>query len=222
MNCGLRISDCGLKTELQQMRNEPNSSIAESGQISGGTPALRPAASTLRRTKRAKQTQFLAAEIPQRSTVLSFHHSRPIPIVQDKAKLGQDGTSGERCLREANRAKQSQFPVVPGGTGPEGRGTRGNRAKQTQFPASRAREASREINRAKQTRLGRASGGDAQPTKSGIVRNEANLGRVSSVNLEKSMVEPSYFELYTSDLTLSGPFLLAAAGRSIMSPARDC
>jgi len=33
------------------------------------------------------------------------------------------------------RAKQSQFPAVPGGTRPQGRGTRGKRAKQTQFPA---------------------------------------------------------------------------------------
>jgi len=58
----------------------------------------------------AKQTQFPTGEIPQRSTVLSFHHSRRMPFVQNEAKLGQDETSGGWCLRETNRAKQSQFP----------------------------------------------------------------------------------------------------------------
>ena len=32
-----------------------------------------------------------------------------------------------------NRAKRTQFPATPGGTGPQGRATRGNRAKRSQF-----------------------------------------------------------------------------------------
>jgi hypothetical protein len=42
--------------------------------------------------------------------------------------------------RASNRAKRTQFPAVPGGTGPEGRGTKGKCAKRTQF-ARRARVA---------------------------------------------------------------------------------
>jgi hypothetical protein len=33
----------------------------------------------------------------------------------------------------AKSAERSQWPPMPGGTGPQGRGTRGNRAKQSQF-----------------------------------------------------------------------------------------
>jgi hypothetical protein len=65
----------GQVPEMRKMRNEPNSSIADWRQACGGTPAPRPAAFGLRRARRAKQTQFLAAEIPHYSTVLSFHHS---------------------------------------------------------------------------------------------------------------------------------------------------
>jgi hypothetical protein len=43
------------------------------------------------------------------------------PIVQNKAKLGQDGTSGGRRIREANCAKRTQFPAGPSGTGLGGR-----------------------------------------------------------------------------------------------------
>jgi hypothetical protein len=35
----------------------------------------------------------------------------------------------------AESAKRTQFPTRPGGTGPQGRGTRGKYAKRTQFPA---------------------------------------------------------------------------------------
>ena len=44
------------------------------------------------------------------------------PIVQNKAKLGQDGISGGRRIREANCAKRTQFPAGPSGTGLGGRG----------------------------------------------------------------------------------------------------
>jgi hypothetical protein len=54
-----------------------------------------------------KQTQFRAAGIPHYSTVLSFHHSSPMPIVQTKPNLGTLGCLGNetrdtRHMRQTN------------------------------------------------------------------------------------------------------------------------
>jgi hypothetical protein len=54
---------------------------------------------------------------------------------KNKAKLGQDGTSGGRRAREgAIVQNEANSPAAPGGRGPRGWGTRGNCAKQTQCP----------------------------------------------------------------------------------------
>ncbi len=84
------------------VRNEPNSSIADFGlriadwgQTCGGTPALRPA-----HANRAKRTQFRGA-IPRSGG----------RIAQNKANLRQDGTSGGRHAKGgAKRAKRTQLP----------------------------------------------------------------------------------------------------------------
>jgi hypothetical protein len=68
--------------------------IADWGQPYGGTPALQPAASGLRRAKCAKQTQFPPDGIPHRSTMLSFHDSSPMPIMQNEPNLA--GRAGPR------------------------------------------------------------------------------------------------------------------------------
>ncbi len=44
-----------------------------------------------------------------------------------------DGVTTNTSVGWSYCAKRTQFPAVPGGTGPPGRGTRGNRAKRTQF-----------------------------------------------------------------------------------------
>jgi hypothetical protein len=50
---------------------------------------------------------------------------------KNKAKLGQDGTSGGRRAREgAIVQNEANSPAAPGGRGPQGWGTRGNCAKQ--------------------------------------------------------------------------------------------
>jgi hypothetical protein len=48
---------------------------------------------------------------------------------------GPGGTGPQGRGTRGNCAKRTQFPAGPGGTGPQGRGTRGNCAKRTQFPA---------------------------------------------------------------------------------------
>jgi hypothetical protein len=52
-----------------------------------------------------KQSQFPAAGIPHYCTVLSFHHSDPVPTVPNKPNLGQPGRHPG-----SDYAKQSQFP----------------------------------------------------------------------------------------------------------------
>jgi hypothetical protein len=86
---------------------------------------------------------------PHYSSILSFHHPRPMPIVRNKAKLGRAGLSGGRDAGRAqgNCAKQTQFlplcrsgdrrsregrlcetkPIPAGSLGPV------HRAKQSQF-----------------------------------------------------------------------------------------
>jgi hypothetical protein len=58
--------------------------------------------------------------------------TKPIcPEVSDRASPVGERIYGYLYIHRA-AAKQSQFPAVPGGTGPEGHGTRGKCAKQTQ------------------------------------------------------------------------------------------
>jgi len=144
------IADCGLGTDLWQgdescktnpisgqpgtversiVRNEPNSSIADCGlriadwaQTSG------------RATNRPKRTQFRASRDTQRSSIPLFHLSSPMRIVRNKPNLAPGVRKWAQAGRRGpNRAKRTQFPAVPGGTGPEGRGTKGKCAKRTQF-----------------------------------------------------------------------------------------
>jgi hypothetical protein len=53
-----------------------------------------------------KQTQFRAAGTPHYSTVLSFHHSSPVPVVQTKPNLGTLGYLGNQT-RDAEQMRQT-------------------------------------------------------------------------------------------------------------------
>ncbi len=100
------------------VRNKPNASLADCGQICGGTPAPRPAVFGLprpivqnkanfgepgwdRRAKCAKHSRS-ARVSGSRCPTLNQVDGRLYqePIVPNKAKLGQDGTSGGRRARE--------------------------------------------------------------------------------------------------------------------------
>jgi hypothetical protein len=110
------------------------------------------------RGKCAKRSQFHQPErgpwgegrtcetnpIPTRQDSPAFHYSIIPPFQSD-----------------ADCAKRTQFPAVPGGTRPQARGTRGKCAKRSQF--------------------GRVSGGDAQPTKSRLRQTKPNLGGLGHV-----------------------------------------
>ena len=57
---------------------------------------------------RAKQSQSVAGELPvgisqhsHYSSIPLFQHSNPMPIMRNKPKLGQDGSSGGQCAEEA-------------------------------------------------------------------------------------------------------------------------
>ena len=90
-----------------------------------GSARFRPRRSSLRprafpgrlcKTNPISET-WPAGRIPQHSTILSFHHSSPMPIVRNKANF----THGQAAPSlEPNRAKQSQFPQGRSGQGPEG------------------------------------------------------------------------------------------------------
>jgi len=81
----------------------------------------------------AKRTQFPAHRISHHSTILSFHHSSPTPIVQNEPNLGRCSRREPHC--SSIPSFQHSNPPVPVGTRPQGRGTRGNRAKRSQFLA---------------------------------------------------------------------------------------
>jgi hypothetical protein len=86
-----------------------------------------------------------AGEIPHRSTVLSFHHSNPMPIVRNQPNpakqtqfpvVGQDPSSGLCKTKPILPADVQNEPNLFAGTwwdGPQGHGTRGKCAKRTQF-----------------------------------------------------------------------------------------
>jgi hypothetical protein len=84
---------------------------------------------------RTEQTQFRGVggrRNTHHSTMLSFHHSNPMPIVQNEPNSRQgDGGRGASPsvlapvasgLPWPDCAKRTQFPAGPGGTGPGGRG----------------------------------------------------------------------------------------------------
>jgi hypothetical protein len=87
------------------VRNEANLSIADWGQTCGGTPALQLATSGLRGPIVQNEPNFgeVGRWNTQHSTILSFHHSSPMPVVRNKAN----------------------FPAAPDGTRSAGRGGRG-------------------------------------------------------------------------------------------------
>ena len=80
------------------------------------------------------------------------------PICPARPEMGAGGRS-RKTPPASNYEKRTQFPAVPGGTGPEGRGTRGKCAKRTQFPdcglriADLAQTCGGPTNRAKQTQF---------------------------------------------------------------------
>jgi hypothetical protein len=110
----LRIFDFGLRIEYRVGLGPPG--LRPSGRWPGGgctnKPNLPPAGGQSRRGDLLRQTNPICAA-PAVGTV---HHS-PIPSFQDSNSPAR--SRGAYC------AKQSQFPAVPGGTGPQGRGTRG-------------------------------------------------------------------------------------------------
>jgi hypothetical protein len=67
----------------------------------------------------AKRTQFPAAEIPRYSIIPAF---QPMPFVQNEAKLGQPGISGELCWGSPLRKTCETNPISPRRTGRRGRG----------------------------------------------------------------------------------------------------
>ncbi len=92
------------------------------------------------RGKCAKRTQFAARHVARASR--SRGSGRACPSV--RIMRGTATPNAKKCIWEptpvplfrqpgANRAKRTQFPAGPGGTRPQGRGTRGNRAKRSQF-----------------------------------------------------------------------------------------
>jgi hypothetical protein len=136
MNCGLRISDCGFRAGFR--RDAPAACHVQSAEgkvrktnpicpaVPGGPPPpLDLPASPLRR-RRLCETNPISENPPggrdtHHFTILSFHHSSPVPIVQNEPNLARPGPKG-RCVGRALR-------------------TRTNRAKQSQFPRDRAEEA---------------------------------------------------------------------------------
>jgi hypothetical protein len=103
------------------------------------------------------------------------------------------------------RAKQSQFPAVPGGTRPQGRGTRGKRAKQTQFPAVGQDPGSR-LCKTNPISAGAGRDGAAEARNAGqTCKTNPISERVSSVKcqvLSRASRASSPGSLPTSDFTL--------------------
>ncbi len=150
LNCGLWIADCGLGTALQ------------------------PAASGLRRAKCAKQTQFPPDGIPHHSTMLSFHHSNPMPIVQNEPNL-EGYRAGAPDRPRADCAKQSQTCAGWGIWGIAAPG-RGDCTKRTQFPATPAGTGP------EGTRVVGCGTNEANSVARATVRNKANCRRKDSQN----------------------------------------
>jgi hypothetical protein len=105
---GLRIADCGLDTELGRDARP-------------AVPCLRPT-----RADCAKRTQFgpsarewaraagaVEGEMCETNPISRVPQGPAGAIAQNKAKLGQDGTSGGRCIREADYTKRSQSSRLP-------------------------------------------------------------------------------------------------------------
>jgi hypothetical protein len=107
----------------------------------------------------------------------------PFRLRQTKPNLGRVGYLGV-AIQGGVCAKRSQFPAGPG---LRGAGTRGRCAKRTQS-AWRGRAAVPRLGQgdsAKQSQFarGRASGGDAQPTKSRLRQTKPNLGKMGDVGV---------------------------------------
>jgi len=125
MNCGFRIVDCGLNTEFQ--RDHPACDPAASwaplvqtepirGDAAGDRAWGRGAWAVYKQTQfgggayRAKRSQFPTAGIPHHSTILSFHHSNPMPIVRNEPNFARTDRNGRAPLGSSVRNKAN----VPG------------------------------------------------------------------------------------------------------------
>jgi hypothetical protein len=135
----------------------PRLRIADWEQTCGGMPALPPATSALRRPIVQNEPNFAGGPEPGRSKMRETNPIRGAnrakrsqfapcsrgrersrgPIMQNKAKLGQDGTSGGRRLGEAECAKRTQFQAGPGGPGPQGARDVGESCKTNPISESR-------------------------------------------------------------------------------------
>jgi hypothetical protein len=83
-----------------------------------------------------RRSAFLGGQFCETNPIRSIGWGPGGRNAPNKAKLGQDGTSGGRRAREGGYpAEQSQFRGSARRGGAQGRGTRGNCAKRTQFAA---------------------------------------------------------------------------------------
>ncbi len=173
----LRISDCGLRIgyraaagppglrptgrDLRRAKRAKRSQLRQTNQF-GPADRLGPwegetcETNPIHRPGRGQRGAGRGANVQNKP------NSRRRRVGQGSRDAGRGFFPHPSTLRprpcQADRAKQTQFPAGPGGTGPQGRGARVQSAKQSQFGRSRARTPNlRRDDDAKQSQFRRAN-----------------------------------------------------------------